>query len=129
MTHRLERMHAQLTFHERLPRRTRLGQRQQQQPNQQRMPPASRNWCVPKLSSRRALLHQSRSSWAQAERTSTPPEEKCSECLRAAQLEERMECGSSRASLSRRCGYRQGVMARGSEGEVHRAANCIAPQS
>jgi hypothetical protein len=56
-------------------------------------------------------------------------EEKCSECLRAAQLEERMECGSSRAWLSHRCGYRQGVMARGSEGEVHRAANCIAPQS
>jgi hypothetical protein len=96
MTHRLERMHAQLTFHERLQRRTRLGQRQQQQPNQQRTTPASRNWGVPKPSSRRAQLHQSRSSWAQAERTSTPPEGKCSECLRAAQLEERMKCEDSR---------------------------------
>ena len=53
-------------------------------------------------------------------------EEKCSECLRAAQLEERLECeGRSRASLSHRCGCRQGVMARGSEDKLPRAAGLM----
>jgi len=56
-------------------------------------------------------------------------EEKCRECLRAAQPEERLECASSRASLDHRCGSRQGVMARRSDGERRRARNCFAPWS
>jgi len=93
------------------------------------MLPASRGRGAPKPSSAQALPHQSRSGWAQAERTSTPLEEKCRECLRAAQPVERLECDSSRASLGHRCGCRQGVMERPSDGERRGASGCFAPWS
>jgi hypothetical protein len=80
-------------------------QQGRQQPHQQEVLPASCDCYVPKQSSVEALLQQSRSDWAQAERTSTPLEEKCSECLRAAQLEEQMESDSSRSSLSARSSH------------------------
>ena len=52
-------------------------------------------------------------------------EEKCSECQRAAQLEERMECGRHSSSIAESSMR----LSPGSVGEQRRARKCFAPRS